>query len=154
MTADRKPDSGVIVARPAFIGSVHEGARETCRIRSTGEPLGEVLELTRSAALRRFVVYHERLPPGRRASSPHAHSHKEEHVFVLSGSLHVSIDGELYPLTHGDYVNFAAATGIVHYILNNGAEAAEYLMVASIEEDDVVDYAVSKASSPTEGRTD
>ena len=59
---------------------------------SIGAPLAEKLGLTR------IGIHHERLPPGRRTSYPHAESAEEEFVFVLEGRPDVWIDGHLHPL--------------------------------------------------------
>lgn len=67
---------------------------------SLGAPLGS------SLGLKRLGVHHELLPPGRRTSPPHAHSHDEEFVFVLAGHPDVWIDGHLHRLTPGDAVAF------------------------------------------------
>ena len=42
-----------------------------------GAPIGHLLGLTR------IGIHHERLPPGRRTSYPHAESAEEEFAFVL-----------------------------------------------------------------------
>jgi uncharacterized cupin superfamily protein len=87
------------------------------------------------------MVHHEQLPPGRRASSPHSHSHKEEIVIVLGGAPRVWIHGTFHDLAPGDYIAFEPGTGIAHTITNDHSDvAAEYLVIASIEEDDVVTY--------------
>jgi uncharacterized cupin superfamily protein len=101
--------------------------------------LGEVLNLTKT--FRRFVVYHEQLPAGRRASSIHSHSSKEELVIVLSGAPRVYIDGTFYDLAPGDYVAFEPAAGIAHYIVNDCSDVtAEYFAIASVDDSDVVTY--------------
>lgn len=126
------------MTRPWFMGTTKGGERETCRIVSTGEPLTEYLTLARSPG--RFVVRHERLAPGRRASSAHSHSKIEEFIVVLAGRLQVWIDGETHGLGPGDYVVFTAATGVAHFLFNDSDTLAEYLTVASVEGDDVVTY--------------
>jgi uncharacterized cupin superfamily protein len=110
--------------RPAFIR--HWRELETAddghypgdtELMSIGAPLGRPLGLTR------IGVHHERLPPGRRTSYPHAESAEEEFVYVLEGTPDVWIDGVLHRLAPGDSVGFPAGTGICHSFLNNtGAE--------------------------------
>lgn len=90
---------------------------------SFGAPLGS------SLGLKRLGVNHELLPPGRRTSPPHAHSHDEELVFVLSGHPDVWTDGHLYRLTPGDFVAFPAGTGIAHTFINNTQEDVRLLVV-------------------------
>ena len=80
---------------------------------SIGAPLGQLLGLTR------IGIHHERLPPGRRTSYPHAESAEEEFVYVLEGNPDVWIDGTLHRLEPGDAVGFPAGTGICHTFLNN-----------------------------------
>ena len=80
---------------------------------SIGAPVGKLLGLTR------IGIHHERLPPGRRTSYPHAESAEEEFVFVLEGNPDVWIDGTLHRLEPGDAVGFPAGTGICHTFLNN-----------------------------------
>ena len=90
---------------------------------SIGAPLGRRLGLTR------IGIHHERLPPGRRTSYPHAEGAEEEFVFVLEGRPDVWIDGNLHPLAPGDAVAFPAGTGISHTFLNNTADEVRLLVV-------------------------
>ena len=89
---------------------------------SIGAPVGKLLGLTR------IGIHHERLPPGRRTSYPHAESAEEEFVFVLEGHPDVWIDGTLHRLEPGDSVAFPVGTGICHTFLNN-TDAEVRLMV-------------------------
>ncbi|CAJ0997640.1 hypothetical protein NVIRENTERO_02946 [Sodalis praecaptivus] len=75
---------------------------------SFGAPLGRALGLTR------IGIHHERLPPGRRSTYPHAESQEEEFVYILAGNPDVWLNGELYPLSPGDAVGLPAGTGICH----------------------------------------
>jgi uncharacterized cupin superfamily protein len=90
---------------------------------SIGAKLGQQLGLTR------LGIHHERLPPGRRTSYPHAESAEEEFVFVLEGTPDVWIDGTLHRLAPGDSVGFPAGTGICHSFLNNTADEVRLLVV-------------------------
>ena len=90
---------------------------------SIGAPLGRLLGLTR------IGIHHERLPPGRRTSYPHAESAEEEFVFVLEGRPDAWIDGVLHPLTPGDAVGFPAGAGVCHTFLNNTAEEVRLLVI-------------------------
>ncbi len=117
-----------MTVRPAFIrhwrevesadDSHYPGDEE---LMSIGAPLGRLLGLTR------IGIHHERLPPGRRTSYPHAESAEEEFVFVLEGTPDVWIDGTLHRLAPGDSVGFPAGTGICHSFLNN--TSAEVLLL-------------------------
>lgn len=90
---------------------------------SIGAPLGRKLGLTR------IGIHHERLPPGRRTSYPHAESAEEEFVYVLEGRPDVWIDGVLHALEPGDAVAFPAGAGVCHTFLNNTATEVRLLVV-------------------------
>ncbi|HLY80736.1 MAG TPA: cupin domain-containing protein [Caulobacteraceae bacterium] len=88
-----------------------------------GAPFGEHFGLTR------LGIHHERLPPGRRTSFPHAESAEQEFVYVLEGAPDVWLDGRLYRLGPGDAVGFPAGTGIAHSFLNNSDAEVRLLVV-------------------------
>src|SRR5215472_4016556 len=85
--------------------------------------------LGRRLGLTRIGIHHERLPPGRRTSYPHAESAEEEFVFVLEGRPDVWIDGHLHALQPGDSVAFPAGTGICHTFLNNTEDEVRLLVI-------------------------
>ncbi len=91
---------------------------------SIGAPLGRGLRLNR------LGIHHERLPPGRRTSYPHAESDEEEFIYVLEGYPEVWINGYLWKLEPGDSVGFPAGTGICHTFLNNTEQEVRLLVVA------------------------
>src|SRR3984957_15666884 len=93
------------------------------------ERMGLDADLGRRFGLTRLGIHHNRLPPGRRTSYPHAESAEEEFVFVIEGAPDVWIDGELYRLSPGDSVGFPAGTGICHTFLNNTAEDVHLLVI-------------------------
>jgi uncharacterized cupin superfamily protein len=95
-----------------------------------GAPLGRLLGLTR------LGIHHERLPPGRRTSYPHAESAEEEFVFVLEGHPDVWIDGHLHRLRPGDSVGFPAGTGICHTFMNNTPDEVRLLVVGEASKPD------------------
>lgn len=90
---------------------------------SIGAALGEHVGLVKMG------VHHERLPPGRRTSFPHAESAEEEFVYVLEGTPDVWLDGHLHRLRPGDAVGFPAGTGINHTFLNNTDAEVRLLVV-------------------------
>jgi uncharacterized cupin superfamily protein len=79
--------------------------------------------------LRRLGIHHERLPPGRRTSWPHAEADEEEFVLVLEGEPDLWLDGELRRLSQGDGVGFRAGTGLAHTFINNGDRDVRLLVV-------------------------
>ena len=69
--------------------------------------------------LMRLGIHHERLPPGRRVSWPHAEADEEEFVYVIEGAPDLWLDGHVKRLQTGDGVGFPAGTGIAHTFINN-----------------------------------
>ena len=119
-----------MVERPNFIRHWRdlEGAddghyADSEELLSIGAPIGQLLGLTR------IGIHHERLPPGRRTSYPHAESAEEEFVYVLEGHPDVWIDGTLHHLEPGVSVAFPAGTGICHTFLNNTDSEVRLLVV-------------------------
>ncbi|HEY1751875.1 MAG TPA: cupin domain-containing protein [Caulobacteraceae bacterium] len=90
---------------------------------SIGAAFGEHLGLTR------LGIHHERLPPGRRTSYPHAESAEQEFVYVIEGAPDVWLDGVLHRLAPGDAVGFPAGTGQCHTFINNTDAEAALLVV-------------------------
>jgi uncharacterized cupin superfamily protein len=83
----------------------------------------------RHFGLGRLGIHHERLPPGRRTSFPHAESAEEEFVYVIEGTPDVWLDGVLHRLRPGDAVGFPAGTGLAHSFLNNTDAEVRLLVV-------------------------
>ncbi|MDQ0132328.1 putative cupin superfamily protein [Neorhizobium galegae] len=83
----------------------------------------------RHFGLTRLGIHHERLPPGRRTSFPHAESDEEEFVHVIEGTPDVWLDGELHRLKPGDSVGFPAGTGLAHTFINNTDAEVRLLVV-------------------------
>jgi len=79
--------------------------------------------------LMRLGIHHERLPPGRRLSWPHAEADEEEFVYVIEGTPDLWLDGHLRRLRPGDGVGFPAGTGISHTIINNSEKDARLIVV-------------------------
>jgi uncharacterized cupin superfamily protein len=81
----------------------------------------------------RLGIHHQRLPPGRRTSYPHAESAEEEFVFVIEGTPDVWLDGVLHRLKPGDAVGFQPGTGLCHTFLNNTEEEVRLLVVGDTD---------------------
>ena len=107
--------------------SHYPGASE---LMSIGAPLAVQLGLTR------IGIHHERLPPGRRTSYPHAESAEEEFVYVIEGRPDAWIDGHLHALKPGDAVGLPAGTGVCHSFLNNTDEEVHLLVVGERPKDE------------------
>jgi uncharacterized cupin superfamily protein len=106
--------------------------------------------LARKLGLTRIGIHHERLPPGRRTSYPHAESAEEEFVFVLEGTPDVWIDGNLHRLQPGDAVGFPAGTGICHTFLNNTASEVRLLVIGEAsKKENRIRYPLNEAHEAT-----
>lgn len=119
-----------MTTRPDFIRHWQsiEGA-DDAHYPGDAELLGLGAPVGRATGLTRIGIHHERLPPGRRSSWPHAEGAEEEFVFVIEGHPDVWIDGVLHPLEPGDLVGFPAGTGISHTFLNNTDRMVRLLIV-------------------------
>jgi quercetin dioxygenase-like cupin family protein len=69
------------------------------------------------------------VPPGSNVPPPHSHSHNEECVYVLAGTLRYSVGAETRDLTVGQTMN--TPRGVVHAFSNPFAETARALIVQS-----------------------
>ncbi|WP_323118250.1 cupin domain-containing protein [Burkholderia alba] len=85
--------------------------------------------LARKLGLTRIGIHHDRLPPGRRTSYPHAESAEEEFVYVLEGTPDVWLDGHLHRLAPGDAVGFPAGTGLCHTFINNSDDEVRLMVI-------------------------
>lgn len=116
--------------RPDFIRHWTElEGPDDARYPNSDELLAIGAPLARTLGLTRIGIHHERLPPGRRTSYPHAESLEEEFVFVLEGTPDAWLDGHLHRLGPGDAVGFAAGTGLCHAFLNNTEAEVRLLVV-------------------------
>ena len=104
--------------------------------RGDDELMGFGAPLARHFGLTRLGIHHERLPPGRRTSFPHAESLEEEFVYVIEGTPEVWLDGEVHPLKPGDSVGFPAGTGIAHTFINNTQAEVCLLIVGEANKDE------------------
>ena len=105
--------------------------------------------LGRKLGLRRIGIHHERLPPGRRTSYPHAESALEEFVYVLEGTPDAWIDGHLVRLQPGDAVGFPPGTGISHTFLNNTPLEVRLLVIGEPTTENRIRYPVNATYEAT-----
>lgn len=116
--------------RPSCIAHWAEVEKPTeGHYRGDDELMGFGAALARHFGLTRLGIHHERLPPGRRSSFPHAESLEEEFVYVIEGTPDVWLDGEIFRLKPGDSVGFPAGTGIAHTFINNTEAEVRLLVV-------------------------
>jgi len=115
--------------RPSCIAHWTEIERpDNIRYEGDDELLAINAPFGRHFGLTRLGIHHQRLPPGRRTSFPHAESAEEEFVYVIEGTPDVWLDGRLQRLRPGDGVGFPPGTGLSHSFLNN-TEAEVHLLI-------------------------
>lgn len=77
----------------------------------------------------KIAAHWVKLPPNQRSSTPHAESHEEEFVYIVSGYPHVWINGYIYQLEPNMAVGFPAGTGITHTFINNTQDDVEMIVL-------------------------
>ena len=77
----------------------------------------------------KIAVHWVKLLPGQRSSTPHAESHEEEFVYIVSGRPHVWINGFIYQLEPKMALGFPAGTGIAHSFINNTQAEVEMIVL-------------------------
>ncbi|MGD1879506.1 MAG: cupin domain-containing protein [Kiloniellaceae bacterium] len=87
-----------------------------------------------------FGVNLVRLPPGAPSSQRHWHSHEDEFVYVLEGTLTLITDEGRQTLKPGMAAGFPSGKGDGHHVVNEGEGWAVYLEVGSRSLDDEVTY--------------
>ncbi|HET6440347.1 MAG TPA: cupin domain-containing protein [Anaeromyxobacter sp.] len=138
-------DSGE--SRPAWLVHADEVAEEEGHYRPPfdAEKLSFSRELGRATGAVQLGMSRERLPPGRRTSFTHAHSHEEEMVYVLEGECMLRLvepgkPAREIPLRAGHCVTFLAGTGVGHCAWNRSDRDCLMLVVAARSAKDRVYY--------------
>lgn len=110
-----------------------------------GEQLSFGRNLGKATGSRNVGMWRERIPPGRRTSFTHAHTHQEELVYVLSGRPTLRLREPGRPprevrLHAGHTVAFPPGTGIAHTLFNEGPEEAVVLAFGERQPEDRCHY--------------
>ena len=108
-------------------------------VAKTGEKLTLAKSLSDAFSLTRLLIHQEVLLPGRRASSFHRHSEKEELFYVLSGQPSVCVGEEITDLAPGDVIGFKPASE-PHMLFNRSQEPAVVLTIGTNPETDAITY--------------
>ena len=87
-----------------------------------------------------IFVHHEIIPSGRRSSSTHYHTKREEMIYVIEGNVTALLNDTMIELKKGDTIGFPAGPAHVHHIQNNSPNPASILVIASNPKDDEVVY--------------
>ncbi len=99
-----------------------------------------MLRFSDTGGLTQFGAFVEILPPGSRSSLCHWHREEDEFVYMLSGEVTVFEGGVATLLHPGQAVCFKAGVPSGHYLKNDGAEEARYLVVGTRLPAEVVTY--------------
>jgi uncharacterized cupin superfamily protein len=114
--------------------------RPLSRRTSTGEPLGELADLSALFGLANLRVSYEVLQPGRRSAPPHRHTQTEEFVVVLEGTVEAQLGDEVHRLTPGMALGFPPDATSHHEVRNPGAAPARILSIAWAGSEDRVEF--------------
>jgi uncharacterized cupin superfamily protein len=132
--------------RPANVVTVADLPRgEEWSYPGREEKHGFMIELGGAVGLTRLGVNVTELPPGARASLPHAHSGEDELFYVLEGTPDVWIDGHLHRMAPGEAAGFPAGKGTAHTVLNNTGATVRLLVVGERRDDDRLVYPLDPA---------
>ena len=105
----------------------------------TGEAFGHHRMASQHSSLKHLFLSEETLPPGRKSSSPHYHTHKEEVVYVVKGHPTIIEGGSRSKAKPGDFVVFPADTKAPHQIVNETDEDCVFVVsAAGFERDETV----------------
>ena len=93
--------------------------------------------LGNAGGLQDFGVNLMRLPPGGWSSQRHWHSHEDEFVYVLEGTLTLIEDRGETVLQAGECACFPKGSGDGHHLINRSSAIAVYLEVGSRHAEDL-----------------
>lgn len=90
---------------------------------------GSARDLGEATGTRLIGIDVTEIPPGKKSSHLHAHSHKEEFFFVLSGRCRLKLGETAHDLRSGDAVSRPAGTGVPHQFSNPYPEPCRVMML-------------------------
>lgn len=120
------------------VKSIRDLPSETLKVKRTGEMLSIAQFLSGAFSLSTLLVHRETIPVGRRASSPHYHSEKEEIFIVESGSPSLWVEGTIIQLKPGDVIGFAPGKPARMIINKSDQPAIIYTIGANSPNDEVI----------------
>jgi uncharacterized cupin superfamily protein len=93
-----------------------------------------------AGALTQFGVNLLQLPPGGWSSQRHWHTHEDEFVFVVSGTVVLVTDAGEEELHAGDCAAFPAGRADGHHLVNRSGQSATCLEIGSRSDADSATY--------------
>jgi uncharacterized cupin superfamily protein len=115
-------------ARPECIANVSDVEAEPYD-RAKDGIAGSARDIGEATGARLLGIDVTEIPPGKKSSHLHSHSHKEEFFFVLSGRCRIRLGEAEHELGPGDAVSRPAGTGVPHQFLNPYAEPCRVMML-------------------------
>jgi uncharacterized cupin superfamily protein len=113
------------------LGPEHLEALKHIELRSKSEKFSHSAVLTDLIGFNDLFVHHEIIPPGRRASSPHRHSHIEELFLVLKGHPTFHCGEQSWKVAPGAFIGFRPDQQDLHYVSNDSDEDVHLLGMSS-----------------------
>ncbi len=93
------------------------------------ESFGEGFRITDLVGLKNLGIWYDTLKPGVRTSFPHAHTHEEEFIYILSGHPTLWLDGFVKKMGPGEFAAFPSNTGLAHTLINDTDEEVTYICI-------------------------
>jgi len=119
--------------------NINELQHQELKAKSSGEKLSFSALISPTFGFKDLFIHHEILPPGRKSSSPHSHTKKEEMAFIITGNPTVHIGNDSHKLKPGDLIGFKPLTE-AHYFENLTTTEVELIIISSNPFDDVINY--------------
>jgi uncharacterized cupin superfamily protein len=116
--------------------NVKELSHRELSSKKTGEKYSLSASLSERFGFQDLFIHHEVIPPGRRASAPHRHTHREEMIVVLEGAPTAHVGNEARILKPGDLVGFKPEDERLHFVENKTSAEVRVLVVASNPQQD------------------
>lgn len=108
--------------------------------------VSDTTRLSEAGGLSQYGAYVQTLHPGARSSNNHWHENEDEFLYVLSGEVTVTEQGQAEVLRPGDSACWPAGVPSAHHVSNRSNESCSYLIVGTRVDQDVCHY-------PDTGRT-
>jgi len=86
-----------------------------------------------------LFVTHDIILPGRKSSSPHCHSQKEEMIVVLAGNPTLFLGNQRQQLKAGDFIGLEPCKQM-HYLQNHTSDEVQILTISSNPHGDIINY--------------
>lgn len=100
----------------------------------------DTVRLSHAGGLTQYGAYVQTLQPGARTSNNHWHANEDEFLYVLSGQVTVTEDGQAHILHPGDAVCWPAGVPTAHHVAIQSSGPCSFLIVGTRIDRDVCYY--------------